>query len=123
MAGKIVADQLEHSTAGSIATNFVVEGSAKMVIDASQDPQGINDSFNVSSIADGGTGKTEATLTNVHSTVNYAPVHSVHSGNNRMITVISHTASVVKYECFQESTYNNAADSAGISGNTHGDLA
>ena len=29
MAGKIVADTLEHSTAGSIATNYVVEGSAK----------------------------------------------------------------------------------------------
>ncbi len=29
MAGKIVADTLEHSTAGSIATNFVVNGSAK----------------------------------------------------------------------------------------------
>ena len=27
MAGKIVADTLEHSTAGSIATNYVVEGS------------------------------------------------------------------------------------------------
>ena len=27
--GKIVADTLEHSTAGSIATNYVVEGSAK----------------------------------------------------------------------------------------------
>jgi hypothetical protein len=29
MAGKIIADTLEHSTAGSIATNYVVEGSAK----------------------------------------------------------------------------------------------
>jgi hypothetical protein len=29
MAGKIVADTLEHSTAGSIATNYVVEGSAQ----------------------------------------------------------------------------------------------
>ena len=29
MAGKIVADTLEHSTAGSIATNYVVDGSSK----------------------------------------------------------------------------------------------
>ena len=29
MAGKIVADQLEHSTAGSLDTSYVVNGSAK----------------------------------------------------------------------------------------------
>ena len=32
MAGKIVADQLEHSTAGSVDTKFVVGGSAKFWI-------------------------------------------------------------------------------------------
>ena len=29
MAGKIVADTLEHSTAGSVTTDYVVNGSAK----------------------------------------------------------------------------------------------
>ena len=29
MAGKIVADQLEHSTAGSVDTQFVVSGISK----------------------------------------------------------------------------------------------
>jgi hypothetical protein len=32
MAGTIVADTLTHSTAGSIATNYVVEGSAKAIM-------------------------------------------------------------------------------------------
>jgi hypothetical protein len=29
MAGKIIADQIEHSTAGSLDTSYVVNGSAK----------------------------------------------------------------------------------------------
>ena len=29
MAGKIIADTLEHSTAGSVTTDYVVNGSAK----------------------------------------------------------------------------------------------
>ena len=29
MAGKIIADQIEHSTAGSLDTQYVVNGSAK----------------------------------------------------------------------------------------------
>ena len=37
MAGKIVADTLEHSTAGSIATNYVVEGSLKAWVGAEVD--------------------------------------------------------------------------------------
>ena len=37
MAGKIVADTLEHSTAGSLDTQFVVNGSAKARIRYNQD--------------------------------------------------------------------------------------
>ena len=53
MAGKIVADTLEHSTAGSIATNYVVEGSAKAwagVTDAAGTT--LNQSLNISSLTD-----------------------------------------------------------------------
>jgi hypothetical protein len=63
MAGKIVADTLEHSTAGSITTNYVVEGSAKAWIhfdahgDAAVSGTPISrDSLNVSSIGDNGNG-------------------------------------------------------------------
>lgn len=54
MAGKIVADTLEHSTAGSIATNYVVNGSAKAWanIDGSITNNSVYDSLNVSSVAD-----------------------------------------------------------------------
>ena len=56
MAGTIVADTLTHSTAGSITTNYVVEGSAKEWINF--DGTGtisVRDSANVSSIVDRGT--------------------------------------------------------------------
>ena len=123
------------TTAGSIAvqgegtaTTNLQQGLAKMFIDANQSStQAINDSFNVSSISDTGTGLTEATLTNPHSTVHYGPVQGIHTANNRRVVVGAgggaHTASIVKYEGFQESTYNTTADISGLTGNTHGDLA
>ena len=57
MAGKIVADTLEHSTAGSIATNYVVEGSAKQWSNYSGAGTTLRDSFNTSSATDNGTGQ------------------------------------------------------------------
>ena len=57
MAGKIVADTLEHSTAGSVTTDYVVNGSAKAWCSfTSISSTAINDSLNVSSISDQGTG-------------------------------------------------------------------
>ncbi len=56
MAGKIIADTLEHSTAGSIATNYVVRGSAKAWFDAFTFATPDN-SLNVSSVTDNSTGQ------------------------------------------------------------------
>ena len=56
MAGKIVADTLEHSTAGSIATNFVVEGSAKARCLYNQVSPAVRSSVNISSVTDASTG-------------------------------------------------------------------
>ena len=48
--GKIKADTLEHSTAGSLDTKFVVQGSAKAWLNINQtSTQAIRDSFNISS--------------------------------------------------------------------------
>ena len=77
--GKIKADQLEHSTAGSIATNFVVEGSAKAW--ANVDGTGtvaLRDSFNVSTLTDSGTGTYKLTFASSMNNANYC---SVASGN------------------------------------------
>ena len=53
MAGTIVADTLTHSTAGSLATNFIVEGSTKAWCSWDMANTGSPyDSFNVSSVTD-----------------------------------------------------------------------
>ena len=72
MAGKIIADTLEHSTAGSIATNYVVDGSAKVWVNFN----GIGtiaarDSLNTSSISDNGTGDYTVTMSNAMADANY----------------------------------------------------
>jgi hypothetical protein len=75
MAGKIVADTLEHSTAGSIATNYVVEGSAKAW--ANIDGTGtiaLRDSLNISSLTDDGTGAYDTNFTNSFNDTNYCAI-------------------------------------------------
>lgn len=74
MAGKIIADTLEHSTAGSIATNYVVEGSAKCWMNLTGTGTiAVNDSLNVTSCTDGGTGRYKPQYTNSFNNVNYTP--------------------------------------------------
>ena len=77
MAGKIIADTLEHSTAGSIATNYVVEGSAKAWynLNATATPA-LRDSLNISSITDEDTGRYEGNFTSAMGNANYAATGS-----------------------------------------------
>jgi hypothetical protein len=63
--GKIKADTLEHSTAGSIATNFVVNGSAKAWDNNNTGSGGSltsTDSLNISSRTDVATGRFALTV-------------------------------------------------------------
>tara|TARA_B100000212_G_scaffold260614_2_gene200554 strand:+ start:4654 stop:5055 length:402 start_codon:yes stop_codon:yes gene_type:complete len=72
MAGKIVADELEHSTAGSLNTQFVVNGSAKLWSTLDTDSTvALFDSFNVSSITDDKTGGFGVNATSSMSDGNY----------------------------------------------------
>ena len=71
MAGKIIADTLEHSTAGSVTTDYVVNGSAKVW--AKLNGTGtisLEGSLNVSSVTDNGTGNYTFTYTNSLSNAN-----------------------------------------------------
>ena len=71
MAGKIVADTLEHSTAGSIATNYVVEGSAKVFAQINGTGTIITDiSLNVASLTDDGVGEPWVNVTNSFNSAN-----------------------------------------------------
>ena len=59
MAGKIIADQIEHSTAGSLDTSYVVNGSAKAWVNyTGVSSTSARDSLNISSLTDAGTGNT-----------------------------------------------------------------
>ncbi len=66
MAGKIIADQIEHSTAGSLDTSYVVNGAAKqwVLYDSVVSATSVDNSFNTSSVTDEGTGDTTVAITN-----------------------------------------------------------
>ena len=57
MAGKLIADQIEHSTAGSLDTSYVVNGSAKVWVNfLGAGTVAIRDSYNAASLTDNSTG-------------------------------------------------------------------
>ena len=64
MAGKIVAGTLEHSTAGSVTTDYVVNGSAKLRCRYNQATASLESGdLNVSSISDDSTGNFTVSIT------------------------------------------------------------
>ena len=69
--GKIKADTLEHSTAGSIATNYVVEGSAKAWCAIDGDTT-VLDSLNIASTTDNGSGDNTYTFSNAMGNATFA---------------------------------------------------
>jgi len=72
MAGKIVADTLEHSTAGSVTTDYVVNGSAKAWFNMNGTSTPSNrDSFNIASITDNGSGDYTHSFTSSFDNANY----------------------------------------------------
>jgi len=73
MAGKIIADTLEHSTAGSLSTEYVVNGSAKAWVSfKGTGTVAIRDSLSVSGLVDNGTGKYAVAFSNSFANTNYA---------------------------------------------------
>jgi len=72
MAGKIVADTLEHSTAGSVDTQYVVNGSAKAWVNVDRSSASSRDSFNISGLTDNGTGDFTQAFTNSFVNDDYA---------------------------------------------------
>ena len=97
MAGKIIADTLEHSTAGSVTTDYVVNGSAKAW--ANGDGTGtvsLEDSFNVTSMTDTTTGDYTYTLTSAMSNSNYACPVGISAGEGFLNNDLSTTTARIK---------------------------
>ena len=76
--GKIKADTLEHSTAGSLDTSYVVNGSAKVLCTFNGTASGatVRTSFNVSSTDDDATGQYGVNFTSAMSGAEFTPTGS-----------------------------------------------
>ena len=133
MAGKIVADQLEHSTAGSLDTQFVVKGSAKHwgYFNASSGTPTLIDSLNISSLGDVNVGRYTIAISSAFSDVNYNIVPSSNAYNtdgfriNQSINAKQNFAGTVTATNYDFVSYadNNYRDAKYNYVLGHGDLA
>ena len=127
MAGKIIADTLEHSTAGSIATNYVVEGSAKawMKFNASSGTPTINDSLNFSSFTDTAVGNHKINFASAFGNANYAfPIGASLVGTDGRHSYNTNDApSTTIFRIGTSNSSNSAVDATHCSVSFFGDLA
>ena len=144
--GKIKADTLEHSTAGSLDTSYVVNGSAKHFVRYNAIAQNTETSLNQSSLTDTATGDFSSNFTNVYTSASdkAAFVTSFNSANgtsrsngylqggigilegNLNGTFIAQTASLVNFgsgTLGDAGTHGNTRDYVATYCMTLGDLA
>ncbi len=97
--GKIKADTLEHSTAGSVDTQYVVNGSAKAWVNFNGTGTiATRDSLNVSGLVDNATGTYTVSYSNSFSDGNNSPVTGAGGSGytDRVLTLDTVSASSVK---------------------------
>ena len=124
--GTLKADTLTHSTAGSLATNFVVEGSAKVWINFNGTGTiATRDSFNVTSITDGGTGLYTVTIANNMNNDDYSTTGAAgeedDSGGNRSLGLRARATGSQNLRGFRDGV--SADDMAEMHIHIMGDLA
>jgi hypothetical protein len=130
MAGKLIADQIEHSTAGSLDTSYVVNGSAKAWTNfVGTGTAAINRSSNSSGLTDNGTGDYTVSFTTslVDANFSFAMAANQTSTGTGMVTGDSGhqttlTAGSIRWS-FTGSSSNTVTDVATGSVMVHGDLA
>ena len=125
MAGKIIADQIEHSTAGSLDTQYVVNGSAKAI--SKQTPSGTQisaTSLNISSVTDSTTGINITAFTNVFNSASETVTTGTTNDNtyNRAVAWTDESASQIESRAFRCSV-GDLIDDFDFSMITHGNLA
>ena len=124
--GTLKADTLTHSTAGSVTTNNVVEGSAKAWVEFNgTGTVAINDSFNIASIVDDATGKYDLTFTNSMNNANFASTGAAgersDGGGNRSFGLRAKSTSGQNCRGFRDGV--SADDLQEMCFHTMGDLA
>jgi len=129
MAGKIIADTLEHSTAGSLTTDYVVNGSAKAWVNFNGTGTiATRDSLNVSGLVDNGTGDYSQSMTSGMNTDVYTLGLGGGNGRTSGVGVLfggfaatPQTSTTFRFLTFQQSPI--AHDPVDVTTVIHGDLA
>ena len=120
MAGKIIADTLEHSTAGSVTTDFVVSATPKSYakVDGTVATAQLDGSFNVSSVTDSDVGRYVLNITNSYSATDdiCTSVQSVDA--NGFEWAVTLTTSTIRY-----ANHDSGYADVDMQGITCGDLA
>ena len=110
---------------GGSATTITVQGLAKCwAITEQASSYSTRDSFNLSSIADGGTGKTQLTFANAFANANHATTALASNLNNFVgndIETAAQSTTTVNF-CVIDGS-NSLEDSSVLTSSTHGDLA
>tara|TARA_Y100001938_G_C7906956_1_gene337544 strand:+ start:108 stop:491 length:384 start_codon:yes stop_codon:yes gene_type:complete len=124
--GKIKADTLEHSTAGTVDTQFVVNGSAKQWVNLDgTGTAAIQDSLNCTSFTDGGTGDYQPNFVNAMGNANYSVNCTGGDSGDRyhgdLVSKGSATTSL--YRTYWVNTSASANDCDIVCTSVHGDLA
>lgn len=120
--GTLKADTLTHSTAGSVDTNYVVEGTAKSWINLNGSSFGTRDSFNVSSATDTSTGQYKINYTNSMNNANYSCVIGDELNGGRCFPrTTDYNTSYHDHEVFGQSS--GYVDNTIVTDATFGDLA
>ena len=128
MAGTIIADTLTHSTAGSVTTDYVVNGSAKAWVNSNIDgTAAVLESFNISSLDDDGTGRATFHYTSAMNNALYSATTGGGGGvrNNTLANVSTPEAEKSTSQLGVDIQYahTTAFDPDVCAASIHGDLA
>ena len=114
MASELRVNTLKDAAGNnSIATSFVAGGSAKAWINFAGAGTSVNDSLNISSLADNATGKFTVTMSSAMDAVNYAVVTGIQesgTANTHMTSVrsdVTITTTVFGIATYSGSTYQD----------------
>ena len=129
MAGTIIADTLTHSTAGSVTTDYVVNGSAKAWVNFNGSGTiSARDSFNFSGLTDNGTGDYTVTMASAMANDDYCITVSGGDASVGYVTRTFDDGSARSTTAYRTISLNIASSPAGGDGafqerTVHGDLA
>ena len=119
MAGTIIADDIQHSTAGSVGTEFVVNGSAKVW--ARSGSASIVESLNTSGFTDNGTGDYTIAFSSAFSTNTFAGTATGLGTAARSVNYSNSQTTSVDLDTFASTTGSRVDTATGFQIN--GDLA